>query len=285
MALLDFAGAPHGGMQRHLPEWQSQPRITPTAIIDHSIVGSGENAFGLFRDRSVLESHFIVCGAGDQVDGQIWQLMDTGRQADANLDANGYAISIETGDQGDPDRQLWTQAQLRSLIWLHRELCRVHPTIPGRRSRSCADPAGHGFHTLHGAPSCWTPVSKSCPGAVRKRQWFDVLLPAYLAGQPLEDDMFEQKDRDQLAAIHAALTVPGTTSPEEAVNLLFSRVRTIEKAVLTAAAADLANATPDQVQALGKAIADNLEIKGHPELAGSGTLNITLAPTLPPASP
>jgi hypothetical protein len=36
MALLDLDRAPHGGSQRHLPEWQAQPRMTPTAIIDHS---------------------------------------------------------------------------------------------------------------------------------------------------------------------------------------------------------------------------------------------------------
>jgi len=213
MTLLDFASAPHGGSQRHLPEWQSQPRITPTTIIDHSIVGSAEGAFQMFRDRSVLESHFIVLGRRSGVgDGHIWQLMDTDRQADANLDANGYAISIETEDDGDPDTQPWTGAQLRSLMWLHTELRRVHPSIPRRASRSCADPAGLGYHTLHGAPSCWTPVAKSCPGAIRKQQWRDVLLPDFLAGPDLEDDMTTEELLDALestrgqAALRKAVT-------------------------------------------------------------------------------
>jgi len=278
MALLDLTTAPHGGRQRHLPEWQSQPPITPTTIIDHSIVGSAEGAFLMFRDRSVLESHFIV-----GLTGEIWQLMDTGRQADANLDANDFAISIETADLGDPDNQPWTQAQLDSLIWLHEALLAAHPTIPRQRCPTW-NGGGLGFHTLFGAPSHWTPVAKSCPGRVRKQQWAAVLLPAFLRPQEAPD-MFEQKDRDQLVAIHAALTVPGTTSPEEAVNLLFSRVRTIEAAVKAGLTVNLADASPQQIADLGKAIADNLEIKGHPELAGSGTLNITLAPTLPPASP
>jgi hypothetical protein len=199
MALLSLERAPHGGSQRHLPEWRSQPKITPTTIIDHSIVGTGEGAWWLFAQRSTLESHFIICGAGDRADGYIWQLMDTDRQADANLQANGYAISIETGDKGDPDRQPWTPNQLRSLIWLHAELRRVHPTIPNRRSRSCADPAGHGYHTLHGAPSCWTPVSKTCPGTVRKRQWAETLLPAYLADPKEDDDMTGEEHRALLA--------------------------------------------------------------------------------------
>jgi N-acetylmuramoyl-L-alanine amidase len=203
VALINFNGSPHGGTQRHLPEWQSQPRITPTTIIDHSIVGSGESAWQMFATRSGLESHFIVLGRRSGTkDGHIWQLMDTGRQADANLNGNGYALSIETEDDGDPDNQPWTGAQLRSLIWLHAELRRVHPTIPNRRSRSCSDPGGHGYHTIHGAPSCWTPVAKSCPGRVRVVQWRADLLPAYLTGQ--EADMpLDQGDRDDIRKIVA----------------------------------------------------------------------------------
>lgn len=103
MALISFAGSPHGGDHKLLPEWNSQPRITPTTIIDHSIVGSALGAWYYFRDQTGLESHFIVRGApsGSQ-DGRIWQLMDTGRRADANFHANAFAISIETEDNGDP---------------------------------------------------------------------------------------------------------------------------------------------------------------------------------------
>jgi hypothetical protein len=211
VALISFRGSPHGGSQKLLPEWRSQGRITPTTIIDHSIVGSAIGAWLLFRDSSGLESHFIVRGrrSGAQ-DGHIWQLMDTGRRADANRNANAYAISIETEDDGNPDTQPWTSAQLQSLSWLHNKLRSVHPTIPRRRSRSCGDPAGLGYHTLHGAPSCWTPYAKTCPGAVRKRQWRDVLLPAYLAGQNLEDDM-PNTEAELVAAARKALvtTLPG----------------------------------------------------------------------------
>jgi hypothetical protein len=200
MALLDFTGAPHGGRQRHLPEWQSQRRMTATTIIDHSIVGSGEAGFRHFAERSVLESHFIVCGVADERDGLIWQLMDTDRQADANLNANGYAISIETGDGGDPDRQPWTPAQQKSLIWLHNKLRLLHPGIPRRKSRSCADPAGLGYHTLHGAPSCWTPVAKTCPGTVRRAQWREVLLPAFLDPDQEEDMTIDELNKQLTTA-------------------------------------------------------------------------------------
>ena len=45
-----------------------------------------------------------------------------------------------------------------------------------------------------------------------------------------QDDLTAEQAR-QLAAIFDALTVPGTSSPEEAVNLLFTRVRKIEAAI------------------------------------------------------
>jgi CHAP domain len=45
-----------------------------------------------------------------------------------------------------------------------------------------------------------------------------------------EDDMTEEQAR-QLNAIFQALTVPGTKSPEETMNLLFTRVRNIEAAI------------------------------------------------------
>jgi hypothetical protein len=187
MTLISFAGSPHGGSHKLLPEWRSQPRITPVLIIDHSIVGSAIGAWWYFHDRTGLESHFIIRGRrSGSADGHIWQLMDTDRRADANLQANDKAISIETEDDGDPDTQPWTTAQLQSLIWLHDKLARVHPTIRRREATDCDGP-GLGYHTKLGAPSCWTPVFKTCPGRpARVRQWRQILLPAFL--HPEEDD-------------------------------------------------------------------------------------------------
>lgn len=170
MALISFTGSPHGGSHKLLPEWNRQPRITPTTIIDHSIVGSALGAWYYFRDTTGIESHFIVRGArSGSADGHIWQLMDTGRQADANLNANAFAISIETEDNGDPDDFPWSRAQLASLRWLHAKLRAVHSTIPRRRCPS-ARGGGLGYHTMWGAPSAWTPV----PG---KLLALDTLVP------------------------------------------------------------------------------------------------------------
>jgi hypothetical protein len=159
MALLSFRGSPHDGSHKLLPEWNRQPRMTPTTIIDHSIVGSALGAWHYFRDQTGIESHFIVRGArSGSADGHIWQLMDTGRQADANLNANAFAISIETEDNGDPDDFPWSGAQLASLRWLHAKLRAVHPTIPRRRCPSSRG-GGLGYHSMWGAPSPWTPVA------------------------------------------------------------------------------------------------------------------------------
>jgi N-acetyl-anhydromuramyl-L-alanine amidase AmpD len=200
--LLDFRGSPHGGSQKLLPEWNSQARMTPVLIIDHSQVGSSLGTYYYFRDQTGIESHFSIRGrrSGGQ-DGHIWQFMNTDRVAEANRQANRFpngtgAISIETEDDGDPDRQPWTQRQLASLKWLHNKLVRTHPTIPRRRATSATGPEakGLGHHTLFGAPSPWTPFSKTCPGRpVRVGQWQDELLPAFLGAE--EEDVLNDDDR------------------------------------------------------------------------------------------
>lgn len=250
MPLISFAGSPHGGKQKLLPEWDSQPKITPTTIIDHSIVGSALGAWLMFRDSSNLESHFII-----DLNGEIWQCMDTGREADANFEANRYALSIETADNGNPNTFPWTANQLDSLVWLHNKLVAVHPTISRKKATSC-ESGGLGYHTLFGAPSCWTPsVGKTCPGKpARVDQWNSVLLPKFLNGteedmtadqakqlQRIHDALFighsidssEPIDNlfDNTTKVHQALVVPGTTTAEQAFNILFDRVRKIETTV------------------------------------------------------
>lgn len=171
MSLISFAGSPHGGSHKPLPEWNRQPRITPVLFIDHSIVGSAVGAWWYFHDRTGLESHFIIRGRrSGSADGHIWQLMDTGRRAAANWQANDKAISIETEDDGDPDTQPWSTAQLQSLIWLHNKLVSVHPAIRRREATDCDGP-GLGYHCKLGAPSRWTPVAgSSSPSTHRSRR-------------------------------------------------------------------------------------------------------------------
>jgi hypothetical protein len=204
MALLNFDGSPHGGSLKLLPEWNSQPHITPVLILDHTIVGSALGAYYMFRDVSSLESHFIIRGrqSGSQ-DGHIWQLMDTGREAHANYHANNKAVSIETEDNGAAPIEPWSRAQLESLTWLHNKLQRVHPSIKRLEARDCDGP-GLGYHAKLGAPSCWTPsAGKTCPGPARISQWRSILLPAFLSGQVDEGGLSVADVNDILDALAA----------------------------------------------------------------------------------
>lgn len=176
--------APRYGIWKPLPEAQAQARIRPTQMIAHSIVGSARSAYNYFRDGTTIESHWIMTKAGE-----VWQLMEADRRADANYKANRWAngtgaLSMETEDNRDPDRDPWTRAQIDRLIdWF----CWGNATfgIPLVLPEGPADP-GIGYHTLF--PNHWTNVSgKSCPGRVRIEQFHDLILPALT--QPKENDV------------------------------------------------------------------------------------------------
>jgi hypothetical protein len=223
--LVNFDASPHGGHWRPLPDSGHEPAIAMHTVIHHSIVGSAEGAFQYFAGATAIESTFIV-----KKSGYFWQIMSLGEQADANFRANAFAGSIETEDNGHPDTDPWTPAQLDTLVWLSLEMRRLRPLIARRKCRTWDDP-GIGYHSLF--PGQWTNVpGKTCPGAIRKQQWSQHVLPRYLAGQIEEDDDMTAEQARQLKAVYEALVVPGTISPEQTVNLLFERVRAIEDAMV-----------------------------------------------------
>jgi hypothetical protein len=165
-------------IRREIPPGANDPSIKPIGVILHVDAGNagGESLYSYFKNRSGgIESHFHI-----QKDGKVYQFRDTHREADANYKANSFVeggvrkgyISVET--QG-LERGEWTNAQIQSikelLLWAKKE--------HGIPLRVCANPtdAGVGYHTLFGAPSAWTPVSKSCPGPDRKVQFRNVLVP------------------------------------------------------------------------------------------------------------
>jgi hypothetical protein len=93
----------------------------------------------------------------------------------ANFRANAFAGSIETEDNGHPDTDPWTAAQLDTLVWLSPEMRRPRPLIARRKWRT-SDDAGIGYHSLF--PGQWTNVpGKTCPGRIRIRQWGERVLP------------------------------------------------------------------------------------------------------------
>ena len=269
--------------KRPLPEAESQPRITPRVVLFHTMVGGLLGTERFFRMGTGVESHFGVGGPwdGPELDGVIFQWMNTDREADANLDANRFAISIETSDNAPnrpEDIAPWSPKQLAALVRLGNRLAE-HYDIP-RRQVPEWDASGYGWHAMFGAPSHYTPArGKVCPGPARIHQLKTVVLPAIFAGrdpEPEDPDMaFTDEQAAQLKWIHDnlrnghalagtpldnlfgnadrthdALVVPGTTSAEEAFNLLFGRVRNIEDAVEeTAAKVDaIVAALPDPAE-------------------------------------
>lgn len=171
------------------------PAGTPGGAIDPRVVIlHTEATVGKAQPHDGLEWHFMVFN-----NGAIDQLVDTNRRADANNKANGFAISIETEDDGSPDDDRWTPAQAAAIVLLLRWLHEQH-NIPLVR---CPDPfgSGIGYHTMFGAPSAWTPVVKSCPGAARKAQFDLEILPALTSG----DDLMGAAD-DILAKLESVET-------------------------------------------------------------------------------
>lgn len=181
--------------KRPLPEAESQPRIKPRVVLYHTMVGGLLGTERYFREGTGIESHFGVGGPwdGPELDGVIFQWMSTDRQADANLDANSFAISIETSDNAPrlPENIApWSPKQLAALIRLGSRLAE-HYNIP-RRQVPVWDGSGYGWHAMFGAPSHYTPIpGKVCPGPARIRQLKEIVFPAIFHGtQPPEvDDM------------------------------------------------------------------------------------------------
>lgn len=189
MALCPFA------THKLLPENRYQPHITPYAAIWHSAVdGPGRTSlYGYFnRDEVTLESHFHILW-----DGTIEQYMDTTVRADANYRANGFwksgkyvgAISVETEDDGDPNRRPWSPDQVAASVRLGQWIREEHPQIPAELCPEW-DAPGFGYHTLF--PKMWTNVrGKTCPGTIRIPQFKNEILPA-IAGN--EEGMLTDRE-------------------------------------------------------------------------------------------
>jgi N-acetyl-anhydromuramyl-L-alanine amidase AmpD len=147
----------------------NDPRIQPRVAILHVDAGNAESLYDYFKNRSGgIESHFHI-----KKSGEIEQYRDTDFQADANHNANDFAISIETQGYGSGE---WTPAQVESikklLVWLNK----THPAIRLQKAPAW-DGTGVGYHVQFGAPGAWTPVAKSCPGPDRIRQFEAVIVP------------------------------------------------------------------------------------------------------------
>jgi hypothetical protein len=192
-------------VQKLIPPGDNDPAIVPRIAILHVDAGNAESLYTYFRDRSGgVESHFHV-----RKDGVVEQYRNIFRQADANLHANDFAVSIETQGYGTGQ---WTPAQLRSikalLVWLNLEA-----KIPLVRVPKW-DGAGVGYHIMFGAPGPWTPVAKACPGCDRIVQFETVLIP-WMKGRTNPTRV--EKARALLAAAMADALEKGRTRRAAAI--------------------------------------------------------------------
>lgn len=162
MPLIPFAE------KKLIPPGSNDPRITARVGILHVDDGNAFSLYDYFKNRSGgIESHGHI-----RKDGVLEQYRDTAYQADANYEANDFALSFESQGYGEGE---WTAEQLatikRVMLWA-REVHGI-PLRPVDRW----DGFGWGYHTMFGAPGHWTPVAKSCPGPDRIRQFHEVLVP------------------------------------------------------------------------------------------------------------
>lgn len=144
--------------------WKPEGATPGGVIVPRVFVWHSEATRGHAHPHAGLEWHFWF-----GFDGYIEQLVECDRRADANYKANSFALSAETEDNGDPDHEPWTAAQLDSMVDVGRWASDRYPIALQRCDRW--DGTGHGYHTMWGAPSQWTPVAKTCPGAARKAQF------------------------------------------------------------------------------------------------------------------
>lgn len=175
-------------VHKPLSENHTQGSIVPRAIINHTAVSGADSLFDFFQNSSVLESHFYV-----RMSGVIEQYMDTQIMADANKNANTFAVSIETED----NREVipYSAKQLDALVRLHVWLCMTH-RIP-KQLISNAYGSGIGWHVQFGAPGPWTPVSKSCPGQPRIHQILSAIIPRVQKTSTSEGFLMALSDKEQ----------------------------------------------------------------------------------------
>jgi hypothetical protein len=257
---------------RPLPEFASEPLITPTQLIFHTMVGTLAGTERMFRDASSLESHYGLgcrrCPSG----AALWQWMQLDRQADANRAANARAHAVETCDHftgGTYTNPPWDPDQVHMLIELGRWEC-DHFAIPRRICRTPTDP-GLGWHgmwdntrfELADGTSPWSPsAGKSCPNPTRRAQLLTIIFPAIIAATNPEDIMTPAQEA-KLDTLNAAvaklrqdLTVFGTPTLNATVEESAKRQRDTLAKLDDLLAAD--GLTPAELETLATRVAARL---------------------------
>lgn len=205
---------------RPLAQNATAARIDPRLAIVHTQVGYLRGTERWFGNPAAdgVEATLGIGGPWDgaDLDGKIWQWMDTRRQADCNLSANGISVSIEMSDGGKPTRP-FSPKQVRALVTVLVELCLVED-IPPTLARAW-NGSGLGYHQL------FTPQwdrNHDCPGTVRRTQLLNDVFPAVAAAlKPTTDtteggflmaltDKDQIETRDRVASLWRQVNGEGT---------------------------------------------------------------------------
>jgi len=229
------------------------PRETMRVVILHVDANNATSLYDYFNGPSGgVESHFFV-----KKDGTVEQYRDTAYQADANMAANQFAISIET--QGYA-AGTWSAAQLAAikalLLWCH--------TTHGIPLVKCPkwDGSGVGYHILF--MQQWAGGPRSCPGPDRIKQFDNVLVPWMAAGG--NEEVVTPDDINKIALAVWGYTNPAVTTRDAynhltgntaAVAALAKKVDALPASVAAAVVAKLPSGTVD-VPALTQAIVAEL---------------------------
>jgi hypothetical protein len=166
-----------GATWKPLPQNARQPHIVPTTIVLHSTAGGTlASNWALFDSTAAHgdESHFVV-----GYDGTVWQVMDTAVRADAQWDANNFAVSIETLSNPKAS-DAWSPLQMTALTALVRWLLGTHSSIPHHACTSW-NGGGIGYHRQFVQ---WNHNGHTCPGDARVRQFPTLVAAAVAAPKP-----------------------------------------------------------------------------------------------------
>lgn len=151
-----------------MPEALTQANIVPRTVILHTNAGSPLTRWDRLRAFMARQDITIECHFQVDMDGHVAQFMPTNRRADCNYKANGFAVSIETQDNGSATLSTtpWTVAQAEAIANVVAAVGHKYG-IPYTSPTSYLDD-GVGYHSQYAEWSVYR--GKTCPGAARIRQ-------------------------------------------------------------------------------------------------------------------
>ena len=216
MAICPFA------VQQLIPETYSQGEIDPTTLIFHEAVSSADSLREYWNSAGVeVESHFYIGRTG-----VIYQFVDTNVRADANMYANGFAISVETWDDSNRNPLLgWNAEMVAACKRLAAWVCDTH----GVRKGPATSWNGGGIGGHNWFPDPWAGGPRQCPGETRNSQLRNDIIPAVASGQLTQEDELQPDERNALLSTHAAIYYKGGSQGDQSIIDRLVEVQLLER--------------------------------------------------------